>query len=344
MQIVKLRLQANAMAKSPSPRQLERLLNIDDMIRSRSRYTAKSMATALGVAERTVRMDLAFLRDRYSAPLEFDLSKGFYYADDTWRLPTIPLSQGELFALTLGAKALEAYAGSAYEEDLRSSIQQLVSRLPEQTWVDLQRLAQERINFRAGAELLNLDPDIYQALHEAWKFSRKLWMRYYTAGRNEETERIVDPYYLDIYRSSNPYLVAFCHHRQDFREFRLDRIREYQILNENFEPDPSFDWKKYSNNAFQVEKGNHCYEVVIYFAPRAAPYIWERKWHHSQVIDEHEDGSLTLYLQVGGLQEVKRWILGYGQEALAKSPPELVKLLQQETQIMARQNETGHFE
>jgi predicted DNA-binding transcriptional regulator YafY len=327
-----------------SPRQLERLLAIDEYIRSPIRYTAKIIAEKLSVAERTIRLDFAFLRERFSAPLEFNQAKGYYYSDDSWRLPSIPLTQGELFALTLGAKALEAYSGTAYEAELQSSIKQLAARLPEKIWVNLEKLVDEKINFRSGAELLNLDPDIYQVLYEAWKSSRQLWIRYYTAGRNEESERIVDPYYLDIYRGSNPYLVAFCHNRQAFREFRLDRIREYRILDEYFEPDPKFDWKKYSKNAFQIEKGDRLHEVVIDFAPRAAPYIREREWHLSQKIDEHSDGSLTLHLEVGGLQEVKRWILGYGKDALAKSPPELVKLLQEETEVIARQNEIGDFE
>jgi predicted DNA-binding transcriptional regulator YafY len=314
------------------------------MIRSRSRYTVKDMAAALGISERTVRMDLAFLRDRYFAPLEFDLSKGFYYTDDTWRLPTIPLSQGELFALTLGAKALEAYSGSAYETELRSSIQRLSGRLPERVWVDLQRLADERIHFRAGAELLNLDPEIYQVLMEAWQSSRQVWIHYYTANRDAETERVVDPYHLNIYRGTNPLLIAFCHYRHKFLDFRLDRIREYRLLDSHFEPDPNFNLKEHLNRAFQMEQGDRLYLIAIEFTRKAAPYIRERRWHLSQVIDEHEDGSLTLQMEVGGLQEVKRWVLGYGKDALAKSPPELVKLLQEETQVMAQQNEIGDFE
>lgn len=330
--------------KSLPPKKLERLIKIDDLIRSRTRHTAGSIAEALEVSERTIRSDVNALQTYFNAPLESDLKRGYYYTDGNWRLPTIPLSQGELFALTLGAKALEAYAGSAYEAELSSSIKQLSQRLPERVLVDLQRLSEERINFRPGAELLNLDPDIYKVLHEAWNSSRQLWIRYYTAGRDAESERVVDPYYLDIYRGSNPYLVAFCHNRQAFREFRLDRIREYRILDEYFEPDPSFDWKKYSKNAFQVEKGDCLYEVTIMFSAKSAPFIREREWHSSQKIDEHSDGSLTLHLEVGGLQEVKRWVLGYGKEALAKSPPELVKLLRGETEVMARQNETGYFE
>jgi predicted DNA-binding transcriptional regulator YafY len=106
-------------------RQLERLLRIDELLRSGKRQTATSLAEALERSERTIRNDIAFLRDRYHAPLEFSKSKGFYYSDPVWRLPSISLSKGELFALTLGARMLEAYAGSTYASELHSAIVRL---------------------------------------------------------------------------------------------------------------------------------------------------------------------------------------------------------------------------
>ena len=134
-------------------RHLERLLRIDHLLRSEKRQTATSLADTLEVSERTVRKDLDFLRDRYHAPIAFSKSKGFHYTDPQWRLPTIPLTRGELFALTMGARMLEAYAGSAYATDLQSAITRRSERLPEQVWVDLQQLAEERILFRGGAEI-----------------------------------------------------------------------------------------------------------------------------------------------------------------------------------------------
>ncbi|MEB3190865.1 MAG: WYL domain-containing protein [Snowella sp.] len=138
--------------------------------------------------------------------------------------------------------------------------------------------------------------------------------------------------------------MAFCTLRQEFRDFRLDRIREYRLLNQTFERDPKFNLQEYRKNCFQMEQGDRLYKFVIEFSAKAAPFIRERRWHLSQEIDENADGSLTLRMEVGGLQEVKRWVLGYGKGALAKSPPELVELLRKETQAMARQNETGDFE
>ena len=93
-------------------RHLERLLQLDALLRSNQRQTNNSLAEALEVSDRTIRNDIAFLRDRYHAPLDYKRNLGWHYTDPDWRLPSISLSQGELFALILGARMLEAYGGS----------------------------------------------------------------------------------------------------------------------------------------------------------------------------------------------------------------------------------------
>jgi predicted DNA-binding transcriptional regulator YafY len=133
-----------------SPRRFERLFQLDELIRSGKAQTIGQLATALEVSDRTVHNDLIFLRDRYEAPIANDRSRGYYYEDPTWRLPTVPLTQGELFALMVGSRMLSAVAGAAYAQELQSAIDQLMRRIPEQTWVDLQTVADERVSFGTG--------------------------------------------------------------------------------------------------------------------------------------------------------------------------------------------------
>ncbi|MEA5620594.1 WYL domain-containing transcriptional regulator [Cronbergia sp. UHCC 0137] len=317
-------------------RHLERLLAIDLLIRSKTRSTNKIIAATLEVSERTIRSDLAFLRDRFNAPLEFSRSKGHHYTDPEWRLPSISLSQGELFALTLGARMLQAYAGSAYISDLRSAIMRLSERLPEQTWIDLQQIADEKIIFTAGAESY-LDPQIWSQLVEACSNSRQVNIHYYTASRNANSDRVVDPYLLHIYRGTNPYLIGFCHKRQDIRWFRVDRIRELQLLTSKFVRDPTFNSKEHLEKIFQSEVGSGSpISVAIWFDAPTAPYVRERRWHPTQEIEENSDGSITLQMQVTGLNDLKRWVLGYGKGAVVKEPPELVALVKGEVEGMSK--------
>ncbi len=314
-------------------RRLERLLQIDALIRSKQRHTADSLARELEISERTVRNDLNFLRDRYGAPLNYTRQQGYHYTDPDWRLPTITLSKGELFALTVGARMLEAYAGSTYAEDLRSAIARLAERLPEQSWVDLQQLADDRILFRGGAEI-NLNPDIWHKLEDACQMHKTVQMTYYTASRDAVSVRGLDPYVLHIYRGTNPYVIGYCHQRQEIRWFRVDRIKQLEILDQTFVPDPTFDARDHLEMIFQHEAGGVPVTVAIWFDARTAPFIRERRWHPTQEIQEHSDGSLTLCMVVRGLNDLKRWVLGYGKGAIVREPPELVQLVREDIERM----------
>lgn len=310
-------------------RHLERLLKIDVMLRSQPRSTAGAIAEALEVSERTVRSDIAFLQDRYFAPIVWSKAKGYHYTDSDWRLPTIQLTRGELFAITLGARMLETYAGSAYARDLQSAISRLGERLPEQTWVDLQQVADERIIFRGGGGI-DLPPEIWHDLEEACRTQKSVQMTYYTASRDSVSDRQLDPYLLHIYRGTNPYVIGFCHKRQKILWFRVDRIRQLAILPETFMRDPNFDTKTHLDAIFQAEVGSEPIEVAIWFDAATAPYVRERRWHPTQTIEMNPDGSLTLCMTVRGINDLKRWVLGYGRGAKVLKPQELIDKMKQE--------------
>lgn len=316
-------------------RHLERLLLIDSLIRTTQRPTSISLAQSLEVSERTVRSDLAFLRDRFNAPLEFNQQKGHHYTDSEWRLPSISLSKGELFALTLGARMLEAYAGSPYAPQLRSAIARISERLPETTWVNLQHVADEQILFRPGAEI-DLDPEIWHKLEDACRTKKSVQMTYYTASRNAISERKLDPYLLHIYRGTNPYVIGYCHNRKQVRWFRVDRIKQLEVLIETFVQDPNFHAKEHLDTIFQHEVGEAPIPVCIWFDAKTAPYIWERRWHSTQEIEKYPDGSLVLKMTVRGINDLKRWVLWYGKGAVVKSPLELVQLVQDEVEAMSQ--------
>lgn len=314
-------------------RHLERLLEIDKLIRTTRRPTTASLAKALEISERTIRSDLAFLRDRFHAPLEYTPKLGHHYIEPEWRLPSVPLTEGELFALTVGAKMLETYTGSPYAMQLKSAIARLSERLPETTWVNVRQLAEEHIIFGGGAES-ELDPDIWHKLEDACSQHQVVLMTYYTASRDAISERKLDPYLLHVYRATNLYLIGYCHNRQQFRWFRVDRIKKLELLPEHFIPDPRFNAKEYIGNVFQHEVGDELLDVEIWFDAKTAPYIKERRWHYTQEIETHADSSITLKMHVRGINDLKRWVMWYGRGAKVLSPPKLAELVRQEIEGM----------
>lgn len=267
---------------------LERLLQLDELLRCRERQTAETLAIELECNEKTVRTYISYMRDRFDAPIEFSRQKGWYYTNTDWRLSSVALTRGEIFALTLGARMLAAYGGSAYGAELQSAIEQLVKRLPEQTWVDLHQLADEHVMFRSGAEL-DLNAEIWQTLEQACRQKRQVWMRYATPSKTVSQRRL-DPYLLHFSRN-NPYVTGWCYKRNAVRWFRVDRIQELKLLDTQFKVNPSFNRQTHVTSAFQYEVGGNPKDVRIWFNEPTAPYIRERRWHPSQEIEEHLDGS-----------------------------------------------------
>jgi predicted DNA-binding transcriptional regulator YafY len=118
---------------------------------------------------------------------------------------------------------LQSYVGSVYEQDLKSAISRLADRLPEVSWVDLQQLAEANVVFRASAAI-DLDPVIWRDLETACQERRRVSMVHYNPKRLGEAAREFEPYVLNFNRN-NPYVTGFCCLRQEFLDFRVDRIR-----------------------------------------------------------------------------------------------------------------------
>jgi predicted DNA-binding transcriptional regulator YafY len=312
---------------------LEKLVQLDRLLRGNRRYTAEDLAKQLGVQKRTIHNYLDNLKDK-QAPIENNRERGYFYSDPSWRLK-LPLTEGELFALTLGTQMLQSYAGSLYEEDLKSAISRLADRLPEVAWVDLQQLAEQNVIFRASAAI-DLDPIIWRDLETACQQRRRVSMVYYSPQRLEESAREFEPYILHFNRN-NPYVTGFCCLRQAVRDFRVDRIRSLVLLKEKFEVRTDFNRREHFGRAFQYQTGQEVHLIAIWFDMRTAPYIRERRWHPTQVLEELADGDLVLRFEAPGLEEVKRWVMFYGRGAVVREPPELVAMVKQEITDMQNQ-------
>lgn len=311
---------------------LERIIHIDQQIRSGAYPNAARLAARFEVSERTIYADRDFMINRLGAPIDFDAEAGgWYYTDATWVLPAIMVSEGELLAFFLGESIARHYLGTPFETALRSAVNKIARYLPDHVRIDLAEAARY-YTISAGAKV-DVAPELVIDLEHAMRQRRRVWMVYYTASRDERTERKVDPYHFYNARG-DWYLVAFDHWRQDMRNFHLGRIREWRVLDEAYEIDPGFSAEEFLARGFLTEVGQE-YDVVIHFDAYQARWIRERCWHTTQRIEELPDGGLLLRFRSGGLDEIKRWVMSYGSHARVLEPPELRAAVAQEVGRMA---------
>jgi predicted DNA-binding transcriptional regulator YafY len=311
---------------------LERIICIDREIRAGNYPSAASLATVHEVSERTIYLDREFMINRLGAPISTEKEMGgWYYADRTWVLPAIMVSEGELLAFFLGRVVSQQYLGTSFEKPLRSALGKIVRYLPEHVHLDLAETARH-YTITAGATV-DVNPQLVLDLERAIRERRQVWMVYYTASRGERNERVVNPYHFYNVRG-DWYLLAYDHRRRNIRNFHLGRIEEWRVLDQHFEADSDFSAEEFLAQGFLTERGEVA-DVTIRFDEYQARWIRERRWHATQEIEELPGGGLILRLRAGGLDEIKRWVMSYGAHAEVLEPPGLRAAVAQEVGRLA---------
>lgn len=323
------------LAKRPA---LLRLWMIDRELRDRTFPTVDELAKKAEVDAKTIRRDIQAMQTHHQAPVEYNRKRrGWEYTCTTYRLPAVIITEGELVAMFLAGQALRQAIGTPYESDLKRAIKKLAEFLPDEVSLHWQALEHAQSFHQTVTSLQDLD--IFRQLADAAVHQRRLKIRYWTASRDSQTERMVDPYHLACIDGAW-YLIAFCHQRKDIRTFAASRVREAIESGDTFNRPAEFRIGDFFEGTFKVisEKDRPLQTIRLKFAPSAAKYIREKLFHESQRLQLHEDQSITLTLELRSLIEVRKWILSYGSECKVLAPKELHDDILQEAQKMIAQS------
>ncbi|MBX3279720.1 MAG: WYL domain-containing protein [Acidobacteria bacterium] len=311
---------------------LARLLRICDEIR-RGRYPNKRRLAEIVERDiRTVQRDLAELTNVYDAPIEFDRRQnGFHFTDPDWRFPAVAITEGELVAFFTAERMLRRIDAGTVEIRLaREAIRKLAALLPEEVVVDLAALG-EAISF-APEPALDAAPEVLSRLAAAAARRETLRVLYYSQHRGAETEREIDVLKLhqwlgEWYAISRDHLSG-----GEVRDFHAGRIRKLEATGRTFEPPEGWNAEEHLKRGFGMFRGGEPVTVEIEFDAQQAPYARERQFHPTQQRRELEGGRVGLTFDVteAALVQVARWLMQYGEHAIAITPPKLRRMMKRQ--------------
>jgi proteasome accessory factor C len=148
-------------------------------------------------------------------------------------------------------------------------------------------------------------------------------MRYYTAARDETTERTVDP--LRIFDVDGvSYLEAWCRRAEGVRVFRLDRVDDAQMLDEPARPPAEVELRDLSDGVYQPAA-----EHLLAVLSLAPAYAWVADYYPCEEVAETGDG-LQVALRVSEPAWVRSLVLGSGGQVRVLSPPWLAESIRAE--------------
>ena len=197
-------------------RRADRLFQIVQLIRGRRLTTAAHLAQRLEVSERTIYRDIAQLQHQ-GVPIDGEAGVG-YRLGHGFELPPLMFTQDEAKALVASVRMAQVWQDPALAQAAEVALGKILSVLPVAVRVAAQSVA-------LYAPPMGLDPAVQvtlQTLREAVQARRKLRV-YYRDVNDQTSERSLRPlgcfYWGKVWT-----LAAWCETRNDFRNFRLDRI------------------------------------------------------------------------------------------------------------------------
>ncbi len=196
-------------------RRADRLFRLVQLLRARRFATARFLAEALEVSERTVYRDVRDL-SLSGVPIEGEAGVGYALRRD-FDLPPLMFDYEEIEALTAGARMVQAWSSPKLARAAQAALDKIAAALPTE-----KRIAMERT--RLYAPTFHIDPQlgrVMDTMREAIVESKRLAFGYKDEAERE-SQRSVRP--LGLYFWGQRWtLAAWCETREDFRNFRLDR-------------------------------------------------------------------------------------------------------------------------
>ncbi len=204
---------------------LARLLHLLALLQRQPTWTADALAQRLEVTARTVRRDVARLRDLgYMVDAEAGPHGGYRLVGGQ-ALPPLALTDDEAVAATIALRSAAGSGVTGVDEAALTALAKLEQVLPTRLRSRVRAVdtATERLG---GAAEATIAPEVLVALAHACRERERVRLAY-TDRQGQRTRRDLEPYRL-VQANRRWYLVAFDRGRDEWRTLRVDRVEEVQ--------------------------------------------------------------------------------------------------------------------
>ncbi len=300
-----------------STERLQRLLALVPYVVSRKSVGLTETAAAFGVSERELVDDLNLLwcvelraPDPY-CPIDLSYEGGEIVVSQAESIARpLRLAVDEASALLVALRMLAEVPGL---ED-RSALFRLIAKLEAAAGEAASASAQVAVQVDIPDEEAER---LASQIRAALSGGRRLHLRYYVPGRDEATERDVDPMRLLVVEG-RPYLEAWCLRAEGVRLFRLDRVLRLEVLDVPSAPPAEAVGVDVDEGLFRPSPDDVHVVLELSAAGR-----WVAEYYPCESVSDLADGRLRVVLRTPDTGWVRRLALRLGEDGRVISPPSL---------------------
>ncbi|NHN27329.1 YafY family transcriptional regulator [Flavobacterium jejuense] len=299
-----------------SPKRFDRIISILIQLQSKRIVKAQELADRFEVSLRTIYRDIRSL-ETSGVPIYSEPGVGYSLVDG-YRLPPVMFTREEATSFIASEKLMETFIDKELGKHYASAMFKIKSVLKNTDKDWLSSIASKVIVQQPSVHLFNEKvPDAMSVLFKSIADKTQVKLLY-QAFDADSSERIIEP--VGVYHDHNNwYIFGFCHLRNDYRQFRADRIQgiEKTVIAFIKEHKPL---EEYLNK----EKECPTTQVVLLVDKKIVKYLdYEKKYHgfvsQKKIGDKIEMTFLCRDLENG----FSRWLLMFADYATIIEPQRL---------------------
>jgi predicted DNA-binding transcriptional regulator YafY len=307
----------------------ERFYRIHRLITERGVVGVQDLQRELEVSLATLKRDLAFMRERFNAPIVFDRDAGGYRLDSQgvgprFQLPGLWFSADEILALMSIHQMLDSLdTGGVLGKQIKPLLARLEGALGSEAAPPQEVLRRVKV---VPSQRRRVVVQWFELVGRALMSRRRIRIDYFTRSRNQRSTREVSPQRLVHYRN-NWYLDAWCHTSDGVRMFALDSI-EHAVLTDAKAKDVSLQKvDEQTASGYGIYRGSDVRWATLVFSQEAARWVRFEVWHQEQRTRELPDGRFELKVPYSQSNEIEMDILRHGEQVEVVGPAELRRVI-----------------
>ncbi|CAM3304328.1 YafY family transcriptional regulator [Brevibacillus invocatus] len=307
----------------------DRMLAIVLELQRKELLRAEDLAAIFETSVRTIYRDIQALSES-GVPIIGATGIGYSLVDGYF-LPPVNFTAEEAVTLLIGTDWIEQHFDAGYGAKAQSSQKKIEAILPQSAREEVERIRSTmKLVTANGYQISDDELRFMELIRSALIEKRKVSFHYVKslpeADGNRHSFRVVAPYGLVLVQGTWT-LLAHCDLRNELRHFRLSRMKELTLLQEEYRLPDDFHLKQYK------PPDDRNIQVRILADTSIRDKMMESRNFFMEKIEEHPDG-LLVSLRVRHPEDLLKWVLGWGGDVVVLEPDSLRKFVREEAQKM----------
>ncbi len=295
---------------------IDRVSAILIQLQSRRVVKAIDIAERFNISLRTVYRDVKTLEEA-GIPIIGEAGVG-YSIMDGYRLPPVMFTREEATAFLTAEKFVEKLTDASTMEHHKSAMYKIRAILKTAEKNLLEEIDSKIEVLKSHSQLRVDNKDHIQTLLNNIAQKKVLTIDYFANHSQEHTKRDIEPIGI-FFKDSYWHLIAFCRMRNDYRDFRLDRINNVSVT------DKIFDNKHPTLKAYiaQTAKEQELDMVIIRVDKSIYAHLEFQKYYSGFVSEKTVGNQIEMTFLTISLEGFARWFMMFGDKAEIVSPDSL---------------------